>query len=115
MVGFLNDRQKERQFCIPNDEKERGAKVLRLGIERVIEELLISVTSPGKFDAIKKVGYGERIFPSGAGEAREHLVPGSEVVEGYCMYIVIAVGKKCFNDPITMRRCVPGTRGVSLL
>ena len=43
MVGPLNDWQKERQLCIPNDKKERGAKVLRLGLERVIEELLIGI------------------------------------------------------------------------
>ena len=38
MVGSLNDRQKEKQFRILNDKKEeRGVKVIRCGVERVID------------------------------------------------------------------------------
>jgi len=89
MVGSLNDWQKERQFRILNDKKEeRGVKVVRCGVERVIDvkELLvgdIALLEPGEIvpcdgifvsghnvkcdesgatgesDAIKKVGFGE--------------------------------------------------------
>jgi Ca2+-transporting ATPase len=91
MVGSLNDWQKERQFRILNDKKEeRGVKVIRSGIERVIDvkDLLvgdIALLEPGEIvpcdgifisghnvrcdesgatgesDAIKKVGYDECI------------------------------------------------------
>ena len=91
MVGSLNDWQKERQFRILNDKKEeRGVKVVRFGVERVIDvkELLvgdIALLEPGEIipcdgifisghnikcdesgatgesDAIKKVAYDECI------------------------------------------------------
>ena len=92
MVGSLNDWQKERQFRVLNDKKEeRGVKVIRSGIERVIDvkELLvgdIALLEPGEIipcdgifvsghnvkcdesgatgesDAIKKVGYDDCIM-----------------------------------------------------
>ena len=91
MVGSLNNWQKERQFRILNDKKEeRGVKVVRFGIERVInvKELLvgdIALLEPseivpcdsifisghnvrcdescvtGESDTIKKVGYDKCI------------------------------------------------------
>ena len=92
MVGSLNDWQKEKQFRVLNDKKEeRGVKVVRSGIERVIDvkELLvgdIALLEPGEIipcdgifvsghnvkcdesgatgesDAIKKVGYDDCIM-----------------------------------------------------
>ena len=91
MVGSLNDWQKEKQFRVLNDKKEeRGVKVIRYGVERVIDvkDLLvgdIALLEPGEIipcdgifisghnvkcdesgatgesDAIKKVGYEECI------------------------------------------------------
>jgi magnesium-transporting ATPase (P-type) len=91
MVGSLNDWQKERQFRVLNDKKEeRGVKVVRSGVERVIDvkELLVgdvALLEPGEIipcdgvfisghnvkcdesgatgesDAIKKVGYDDCI------------------------------------------------------
>jgi Ca2+-transporting ATPase len=54
IVGSLNDWHKERQFCILNEKKEeRRVKVIRSGIERVIDvkELLvgdIALLEPGE-------------------------------------------------------------------
>ena len=54
IVGSLNDWQKERQFCILNDKKEeRGVKVVRSGIERIIDvkDLLVgnvALLEPGE-------------------------------------------------------------------
>ena len=54
MVGSLNDWQKERQFRVLNDKKEeRGVKVVRSGIERVIDikDLLVggvALLEPGE-------------------------------------------------------------------
>ena len=92
VVGSLNNQQKERQFRILDDKKEeRGVKVIRSGIERVIDvkELLvgdIALLEPGEIipcdgvfisghnvrcdesgaagesDAIKKVGYKDCIM-----------------------------------------------------
>ena len=91
MVGSLNDWQKERQFRILNDKKEeRGVKVIRSGVEHIIDvkEVLvgdIALLEPGEIvpcdgvfisghnvkcdesgatgesDAIKKVGYDDCI------------------------------------------------------
>jgi len=93
VVGSLNDRQKERQFRILNDEEERGVKIVRCGAERVVgvKELLVGAIAllehgeivpcdgifmsghnvkcdesgaTGESDAIERVGYGECV-PSG--------------------------------------------------
>ena len=75
MVGSLNDWQKERQFRILNDRKEeRGVKVIRCGIERVVDvkELLvgdIALLEPGEVvpcDGIFITGHNVRCNESGA-------------------------------------------------
>ena len=54
MVGSLNDWQKERQFRVLNDKKDKqGVKVVRSGVERVIDikELLVgdvALLEPGE-------------------------------------------------------------------
>ena len=74
MVGSLNDWQKERQFRILNDKKEeRGVKVIRFGVERVIDvkELLvgdIALLKPGEIipcDSIFISGHNVRCDKSG--------------------------------------------------
>jgi Ca2+-transporting ATPase len=75
MVGSLNDWQKERQFRILNDKKEeRGVKVIRCGVERIIDvkELLvgdIALLEPGEVvpcDGIFISGHNVRCDESGA-------------------------------------------------
>ena len=75
MVGSLNDWQKERQFRVLNDKKEeRGVKVVRSGIERVIDikELLVgdvALLEPGEIvpcDGIFISGHNIRCDESGA-------------------------------------------------
>ena len=75
MVGSLNDWQKERQFRVLNDKKEeRGVKVIRCGVEHVIDvkELLvgdIALLEPGEIipcDGIFISGHNVRCDESGA-------------------------------------------------
>jgi len=75
MVGSLNDWQKEHQFHVLNDKKEeRGVKVVRSGIERVIDikELLVddvALLEPGEIvpcDGIFISGHNIRCDKSGA-------------------------------------------------
>jgi Ca2+-transporting ATPase len=75
MVSSLNDWQKERQFAFLNDKKEeRGVKVIRCGVERVIDvkELLvgdIALLEPGEIipcDGIFISGHNVRCDESGA-------------------------------------------------
>lgn len=75
MVGSLNDWQKERQFRVLNDKKEeRGVKVVRHGIETVIDvkELLvgdIALLEPGEIipcDGIFITGHNVKCDESGA-------------------------------------------------
>lgn len=75
MVGSLNDWQKERQFRVLNDKKEeRGVKVIRNGLEHVIDvkELLvgdIALLEPGEIipcDGIFISGHNVRCDESGA-------------------------------------------------
>jgi len=82
MVGSLNDWQKERQFRILNNKKEeRGVKVIRFGIERVIDvkELLvgnIALLEPGEIipcDGIFVSGHNVKCDESGATEESEAI------------------------------------------
>ena len=75
MVGSLNDWQKERQFRVLNEKKEeRGVKVVRLGIEHIIDvkDLLvgdIALLEPGEIvpsDGIFISGHNVRCDESGA-------------------------------------------------
>ena len=75
MVGSLNDWQKERQFRIlDNKREERNVKVIRFGIERVIDvkELLvgdIALLEPGEIipcDGIFISGHNVKCDESGA-------------------------------------------------
>ena len=75
MVGSLNDWQKEQQFRILNDKKEeRGVKVVRSGIEHIIDvrELLvgdIALLEPGEIvpcDGVFVSGHNVRCDESGA-------------------------------------------------
>jgi len=75
MVGSLHDWQKGRQFRILNDKKEeRGVKVIRSGIERVIDvkELLvgdIALLEPGEIipcDGVFISGHNVKCDESGA-------------------------------------------------
>ena len=75
MVGSLNDWQKERQFRVLNDKKEeRGVKVVRSGIERVIDvkDLLVgdvALLEPGEIvpcDGIFISGHNVKCDESGA-------------------------------------------------
>ena len=75
MVGSLNDWQKERQFRVLNDKKEeRGVKVIRSGVERVIDvkDLLvgdIALLEPGEIipcDGVFISGHNVRCDESGA-------------------------------------------------
>lgn len=101
MVGSLNDWQKERQFRVLNDKKdERGVKVVRAGVERVVDvrEVVVgdvALLEPGEIvpcdgvflgghnvkcdesgatgesDAIKKVPYEECVRMVRAARAKE--------------------------------------------
>ena len=75
MVGSVNDWQKERQFRILNDKKEeRGVKVVRSGVECVIDakDLLvgdIALLEPGEIvpcDGVFISGHNVRCDESGA-------------------------------------------------
>jgi P-type Ca2+ transporter type 2C len=133
MVGSVNDWQKERQFKALNEKKdERGVKVIRNGVERVVDikEVVvgdIALLEPGEIvpcdgvfisghnvkcdesgatgesDAIKKVSYEECVA---GGDELSHtdcfMVSGSKVLEGYGSYVVIAVGVRSFNGRIMM-------------
>jgi len=133
MVGSVNDWQKERQFKALNEKKdERGVKVIRGGVEKVIDikEVVVgdvAILEPGEIvpcdgvflsghnvkcdesgatgesDAIKKLSYEECI---NAAEEMAHtdcfMISGSKVLEGYGSYVVIAVGQKSFNGRIMM-------------
>ncbi|KAF9644891.1 Ca-transporting ATPase, partial [Thelephora ganbajun] len=97
MVGSVNDWQKERQFRILNDKKEeRGVKVIRHGVERVIDvkELLVgdvALLEPGEIvpcDGIFISGHNVKCDESGAtGE--------SDVIK-----------KVCYDDCIALREQV---------
>jgi Ca2+-transporting ATPase len=94
MVGSLNNWQKERQFRILNDKKEeRGVKVIRHGIECVIDvkDLLvgdIALLEPGEIlpcDGVFISGHNVRCDESGAtGESD-------------------AIKKVCYDDCIAIR------------
>ena len=76
IVGSLNNWQKERQFRVLNDKKkeERGVKVIRFGIKRVIDvkELLVGdivLLEPGEIilcDGIFVSGHNVKCDESGA-------------------------------------------------
>ena len=75
MVGSLNDWQKERQFRVLNEKKEeRGVKVIRGGIERVIDvhEVVvgdIALVEPGESvpcDGVFLSGHNVKCDESGA-------------------------------------------------
>lgn len=75
MVGSLNDWQKERQFRVLNDKKEeRGLKVIRDGIEKVIDvhEVVVgdvALLEPGEIipcDGVFLSGHNVKCDESGA-------------------------------------------------
>lgn len=75
MVGSLNDWQKERQFQVLNEKKEeRGVKVIRAGVERVIDirEVVVgdvALVEPGEIvpcDGVFLSGHNVRCDESGA-------------------------------------------------
>jgi len=75
MVGSLNDWQKERQFKVLNEKKEeRGVKVIRNGIETVIDikEVLVgdvAILEPGEIlpcDGVFLSGHNVKCDESGA-------------------------------------------------
>jgi P-type Ca2+ transporter type 2C len=75
MVGSLNDWQKERQFQVLNEKKEeRGVKVIRAGVEKVIDirEVVvgdIALLEPGEIvpcDGVFLSGHNVRCDESGA-------------------------------------------------
>ncbi|EMD33945.1 hypothetical protein CERSUDRAFT_117474 [Gelatoporia subvermispora B] len=75
MVGSLNDWQKERQFQTLNDKKEeRGVKVIRDGVERVIDikEVVVgdvALVEPGEIipcDGVFLSGHNVKCDESGA-------------------------------------------------
>ena len=75
MVGSVNDWQKERQFQILNDKKEeRGVKVIRNGIETIIDvhEVVvgdIALLEPGEIvpcDGVFLSGHNVKCDESGA-------------------------------------------------
>jgi len=75
IVGSLNDWQKERQFRVLNDKKdERGVKVIRDGVEKVIDikEVLvgdIALIEPGEIipcDGVFLSGHNVKCDESGA-------------------------------------------------
>lgn len=75
MVGSLNDWQKERQFKVLNEKKEeRGVKVIRGGVETVIDikEVLvgdIAILEPGEIipcDGVFLSGHNVKCDESGA-------------------------------------------------
>ncbi|KAI0077064.1 calcium-translocating P-type ATPase [Panus rudis PR-1116 ss-1] len=75
MVGSLNDWQKERQFQVLNEKKEeRGVKVIRAGVERVIDikQVVvgdIALIEPGEIipcDGVFLSGHNVKCDESGA-------------------------------------------------
>ncbi|EKM58525.1 uncharacterized protein PHACADRAFT_252935 [Phanerochaete carnosa HHB-10118-sp] len=75
MVGSLNDWQKERQFQVLNEKKEeRGVKVIRGGVERVIDihDVVVgdvALVEPGEIvpcDGVFLSGHNVRCDESGA-------------------------------------------------
>ncbi|KAG2341321.1 calcium-translocating P-type ATPase [Suillus weaverae] len=73
IVGSLNDWQKERQFKVLNEKKEeRGVKVIRNGIERLIDEVVVgdvALLEPGEIvpcDGIFLAGHNVRCDESAA-------------------------------------------------
>lgn len=75
MVGSLNDWQKERQFRVLNDKKEeRGVKVIRDGVEKVIDvhEVVVgdvALLEPGEIvpcDGVFISGHNVKCDESGA-------------------------------------------------
>ncbi|KAG2065094.1 calcium ATPase [Suillus decipiens] len=129
VIGSINDWQKERQFKVLNEKKEeRGVKVIRNGIERLIDvkEVVvgdIALLEPGEIvpcdgiflaghnimcdesaatgesDAIKKVSYTHCLALKQAGGA---LGGEHQGLEGVGSYVVVAVGTKSFNGRIMM-------------
>lgn len=75
MVGSINDWQKERQFQVLNDKKEeRGVKVIRDGIEMIIDvhEVVVgdvALLEPGEIvpcDGVFLSGHNVKCDESGA-------------------------------------------------
>lgn len=75
LVGSLNDWQKERQFKVLNEKKdERGVKVIRGGVERVIDikEVVVgdvALIEPGEIipcDGVFLSGHNVKCDESGA-------------------------------------------------
>lgn len=75
LVGSINDWQKERQFQTLNEKKEeRGVKVIRAGVERVIDvhEVVVgdvALLEPGEIvpcDGVFLGGHNVRCDESGA-------------------------------------------------
>ncbi|OAX36045.1 calcium-translocating P-type ATPase, partial [Rhizopogon vinicolor AM-OR11-026] len=73
VVGSLNDWQKERQFKVLNEKKEeRGVKVIRNGVEHLIDEVVVgdvALLEPGEIvpcDGIFLSGYNVKCDESAA-------------------------------------------------
>ncbi|KAG1872060.1 Ca-transporting ATPase [Suillus tomentosus] len=73
VIGSINDWQKERQFKVLNEKKEeRGVKVIRNGIERLIDEVVVgdvALLEPGEIvpcDGIFLTGYNVKCDESAA-------------------------------------------------
>lgn len=92
IVGSLNDWQKERQFKVLNERKdERGVKVIRDGVEKVIDikEVLvgdIALVEPGEIlpcDGIFLSGHNVKCDESGATGESDAIkkVPYHEVMQ----------------------------------
>ncbi|KAJ7227098.1 Ca-transporting ATPase [Mycena pura] len=132
VVGSVNDWQKERQFQVLNDKKEeRGVKVIRGGVETVIDIKQVVVgdiallepgeivpcdgvflgghnvrcdesAATGESDAIKKLSFDECIANRESAHTDCFVISGSKVLEGVGKYVVVAVGTKSFNGRIMM-------------
>ncbi|KAF9234120.1 hypothetical protein BU15DRAFT_65976 [Melanogaster broomeanus] len=125
VVGSLNDWQKERRFKVLNEKKEeRGVKVIRNGVEHVIDvkEVVvgdIAILEPGEIvpcDGIFLSGHNVKCDESAATGETDAIkkAPGSKVLEGVGRYVVIAVGTKSFNGRIMMAK-VGSIAGIILI
>ncbi|KAF6754524.1 calcium-transporting ATPase [Ephemerocybe angulata] len=94
IVGSVNDYQKERQFRVLNDKKEeRGVKVIRDGVEKVIDvkEVVvgdIALLEPGEIlpcDGIYLSGHNVKCDESGATGESDAIkkLPFEDVAELY--------------------------------
>ncbi|TFK28173.1 calcium-transporting ATPase [Coprinopsis marcescibilis] len=94
VVGSLNDWQKERQFKVLNEKKEeRGVKVIRDGIEKVVDikEVVvgdIALLEPGEIvpcDGIFLSGHNVKCDESGATGESDAIKkqPFEEIIEQY--------------------------------